>query len=927
MNFNKKNPLLYSVFETPEDKWIEIAEKMKAFVPAVSLSVIEKRFKKENLKELEPFVEDLNIVHLWIDISGFTVLAERLHQLYSRAEGEEHLTNILNEYFTKMNSIIEQHEGCIFKIAGDAVSVVWNYEGKKHGENSIFNFLLALDCAVSIQKSLDNYAVESMDGISLSCKIAIGVGIAQFLLVGGEGNQFETVLYGDPLRQTTWASEEAVAGDIILSEKSLQLALSSLSQEECRNFGVLTKYGSRLDHRELSNSFRFAPSESSIDLESRKNNGDNALMKSKFEIEECQVKNAKKFVNWMEKLVPSVVTQRVSHTSEGFHSELRQVSVVFMLLNGITLHETVQSVSHPENPLHRSRWHHSFRESSDQLLGHSFNELSQTRNHSDRLLENENLLKIVQKTFSGIQKKVLEGGGMIRQFILDDKGPVCIAVFGVHSYGDDPQRSVLSSLQIHQFLNEIQVSHSIGITTGRAFCGWVGTNDRREYGIVGDMVNLSARLMGASKTLHHPILCDEETFEVCNPTISFKVLEPIRVKGKSAPVKIYLPLKSDSSSSKIETDRAIVGRYAELMSICDIMEEFVYKGEENVTIIVEGEKGIGKSHLLKEIKQKARQMRKDWKQNTDNEDSIVILSGATSSVQQQTPFYAFRRIFSIFLKRFYPRIFQFLASYFPVLSEGNEEDNLSEKSDEEEEKPNYLSNSLLTSRSSFHEELAEDYGEKVAQSLSILNRILVDQRRNTGSSSENYAIEARLGQLIKVFTDILHDWCRKGGKIIMTIEDVHWLDQASWKMIKRITLDVPLLLILTSRPSISRDLDQLKATENTHLYTLLCMEKDETNAMLRKRFGITKIPDFISSFVWEKTDGNPFFSLELFQTMMENEILVIEEEERDELDKNIVTICKGGNDSESQRSQILFHLLCGKKPMEIHSFLSNCFKR
>lgn len=55
---------------------------------------------------------------MWIDITGFTSLAERLNQKYSAAEGEEILTNVLNEYFTAINSIIESHHGCIFKIAG-----------------------------------------------------------------------------------------------------------------------------------------------------------------------------------------------------------------------------------------------------------------------------------------------------------------------------------------------------------------------------------------------------------------------------------------------------------------------------------------------------------------------------------------------------------------------------------------------------------------------------------------------------------------------------------------------------------------------------------------------------------------------------------------------------------------------------------------
>lgn len=61
------------------------------------------------------------------------------------------------------------------------------------------------------------------------------------------------------------------------------------------------------------------------------------------------------------------------------------------------------------------------------------------------------------------------------------------------------------------------VSCSIGVTTGKVFCGAVGSHIRREYALIGDVVNLSARLMG--KAGDGGILCDLPTFKEAQQSI------------------------------------------------------------------------------------------------------------------------------------------------------------------------------------------------------------------------------------------------------------------------------------------------------------------------------------------------------------------------------------------------------------------------
>lgn len=56
------------------------------------------------------------------------------------------------------------------------------------------------------------------------------------------------------------------------------------------------------------------------------------------------------------------------------------------------------------------------------------------------------------------------------------------------SHEDDAIRAVETALAIKSFLEQLGVAHSIGVTTGMTFCGDVGTETRREYAMVGDIV-------------------------------------------------------------------------------------------------------------------------------------------------------------------------------------------------------------------------------------------------------------------------------------------------------------------------------------------------------------------------------------------------------------------------------------------------------
>jgi hypothetical protein len=96
-----------------------------------------------------------------------------------------------------------------------------------------------------------------------------------------------------------------------------------------------------------------------------------------------------------------------------------------------------------------------------------------------------------------IQQLVYRHEGSINKISQDDKGVMIDAAFGLPplAHTDDPVRGIQAAMMIRNELQARGLRGSIGLTTGRVFCGLIGTNRRREYTFLGNSVNLAGRLM------------------------------------------------------------------------------------------------------------------------------------------------------------------------------------------------------------------------------------------------------------------------------------------------------------------------------------------------------------------------------------------------------------------------------------------------
>ena len=156
---------------------------------------------------------------LFLDVSGFTALTEQ----YSNDAhlGIDQLTRTLNAYFDKLVVEILDHDGDIYKFAGDAILALWIDE--QNGPQR------ALECALNLQKKCGAYQTDV--GVILHLKVALAYGPVRALFVGTD--EFKHyLLTGDCVSQVNYCEQLCEAGDIIISPQIYQrLDLNSFQCE------------------------------------------------------------------------------------------------------------------------------------------------------------------------------------------------------------------------------------------------------------------------------------------------------------------------------------------------------------------------------------------------------------------------------------------------------------------------------------------------------------------------------------------------------------------------------------------------------------------------------------------------------------------------------------------------------------------------
>jgi adenylate cyclase len=189
----------------------------------------------------------------------------------------------------------------------------------------------------------------------------------------------------------------------------------------------------------------------------------------------------------------------------------------------------------------------------------------------------EGLTRLINKLLTPLTDIILRGQGTVDKYMGD-----CIMAFwnAPLDDADHARHACLAALAMNAEmvpLNErlaaeasaegrphLPLKIGIGINSGEVVVGNMGSDQRFDYSVLGDQVNLASRLEGQCKTYGVDIVIGENTRQKA-PDLAFLELDLIKVKGKTTAVRIH-SLLGDETVRQSETFTALSGRHAEMLA-------------------------------------------------------------------------------------------------------------------------------------------------------------------------------------------------------------------------------------------------------------------------------------------------------------------------------------------------------------------------
>jgi predicted ATPase/class 3 adenylate cyclase len=427
-------------------------------------------------------------------------------------------------------------------------------------------------------------------------------------------------------------------------------------------------------------------------------------------------------------------------------------------------------------------------------------------------------LEWLQDLMASFQRVVHRYASVVNRMSVDDKGAAVLVVFGLppHVHEDDPDRALAAAQQLHGEMTARGMGHGIGIATGPCFCGVVGNDDRRHYTVLGDVVNVAARLAGSA--LADPgldVLADRATTVQVAHRWRFATPIFLRLKGKAEPLDAYSPLRRTPRDGALLADTPMVGRDDELRRIERALDASTLAPGR--LVLVAGEPGIGKSRLLAEAHHLALA------------GGRLVASGSGDSLDQSVPYHAWRPV---------------LRALLGI-------------------------DSLEPDAAARH--LGDRLGERAALVAPIVGVETADSPPTTGLSGES-----RIQATRQLLAELVRTTIAERGKLALLFEDVHWLDSASWGLLGATVPLEGLVVVCTARPwsaPAPRDVEQLLASPATEIVELGSMTPGEVGELARLRLDAEDVTPDLAGLLHERCAGNPFFVVEVVTSLQRSGVL------------------------------------------------------
>lgn len=465
-----------------------------------------------------------------------------------------------------------------------------------------------------------------------------------------------------------------------------------------------------------------------------------------------------------------------------------------------------------------------------------------------------------QFAFEKLVKTVIEQcrnfSGYFKEIDFGDKGGVLVCFFGAPiSFEDIDERALefatVLKEELHAILIHQQLQLRIGITSGLAFTGIVGGQERSQYAVVGKSVNLAARLMMEANW--GEVLVDRDIQKV--RFFKFNHKGDIRYKGVEGDIPTYSLVSRNES--EITFNSVWIGREKELELLTEYALKVAHHHKAGV-VNIHGEPGMGKSRLMAETKRKLLQLLGfNWFQC--EADQIL-----------RKPFNPFHH---------------FIRQYFNLSALNTEQAKL-RRFERRWEK--LLSELSTKTKAEAHPLLSE-----LQRLRGVYLHLLGIQAHDP--LWEQLDAEGRYQHTIEAYVQILlaEAFIRP---TILLLEDGHWFDNSSRRVIHSLSRrmnELPLCVFITSRyqddgtPYQLFDQQELREAEIEYIdIDLNVLDQSAIQEYASSILG-GKITESFLEVLTRTTNGNPFYLEQILEYFQENQLLVVREGIWDIKDKKI----------------------------------------
>jgi len=490
---------------------------------------------------------------LFADISGFTAMSEQLNA--RGPAGVEEIMRIVNKYFAAMVDILNNNGGFLLKFGGDALLGMFVAEDQETAPFTVRDTArYAVQAALDMQREM--VKLTNVDPLARGSRLQMKVGVHTgrvFAAHVGTDSQMEYWVTGEDVNLTALAEETAQEGQVVASKSTRQhlTAWENLAADSYFSALPIAQEGeyTPLPHHPT-------------------------LRKRPFPQDLVEI------VRRLDALSPYLPKGLLHHLTNAPHqveNEHRLVAVMFINVEGFS--ELAAALTKKQT-------------AGELTAQHVTNALTET----------------MQDYFATMQSIVEECGGVINKTDLYSLGDKVLAMFGAPvAHEDAITQAARAALALQATLEQVnqrlatrcpavnvRLRQRIGLSTGYVFSGNVGAASRQEYTIMGDEVNLAARIMSATRP--GEIWVSSHVFQCLEHYGEFGPVTNLPVKGMQEPVPMY-PLLAIS-----ETDRPkprFINQDESRAMLQDRLDHLLNEGK---IILVRGDPGIGKSRLWDDLR-------------------------------------------------------------------------------------------------------------------------------------------------------------------------------------------------------------------------------------------------------------------------------------------------------------------------------------